>query len=671
MNAVAAPSPPKRKASYHSVRPVDASWISTSKELRVAVHTVIAVFLCTLIALLSTATVALATAPKADARYEQLHTRVKGANCLKVARRADCTVVYLNLGSPVQRLELLLDLEAPVQPGGEQLRIFSERMHKSQKMQCAPLVPPRRYEQQCTDVAMIAVNTTEEQQIGRVQFVYQNDKVELATGNAAALAGLDGTFRVVRGNTYWLTTTDLCFAPYEPESAETDDALPFQTNGLGHVTVASDALVAYAPTRALPVGEAAAAECNATMGSSVRLFPLAATNEQLVWLSLSDRFLYEYGSQVLEKRRRVVELGTACAALRPELAHVLDMYASDCGLAQQPCQTEPAVPFRRLATSRMRIDLGHDGNGTLRTEHTDSLKHIASLVSHEESLNSALGRLFVLLLTAAVVFLRGSQNAASSRYMFLHTIDVIRCRNQFAPNRDPLSFSSRHEKQEVATDAVISVAALAARCIVLVVSYHALVADDNATAVNLEVVGIAGSLVHLMLRYSLDWNLEREAPLTKLGGPMSVVDCTCAVLLLFSDAPLLATDNTKFSSIGRMLISVLASISVFTRCIFSAATVSVMAVSATNGARRDLSTHKTILSVSVLLWILEATTTAGNVALLFVRPAALSMARSTPGLTAPIHYATFFGLVCTSLPTFTKVALRVVEAECRVEEKKA
>ena len=667
MDATVAPPPPKRKAAYKSVDPVVTSWISTPKELRVAVQTVIVVFLFTLVALLGTATVALATAPKADTRYEQLETRVKGAQCLKVARRADYSVVYLNLGSPVQRLQLLLDLETPVQPGDEQLHVFSERMHKSQTMQCEPLVPPRSYEQQCTDVVMLSVNTTGEQQVGRVQFVYQNDNVELALGNVAAMAGLDGMFRLVWGTTYWLTTTDLCFAPYEPESAATDDALPFGTNGLGHLTVASDALVAYAPTRALPVGEAAAAECNASLGS-VRLFPIAATNERLVWLSLSDRFLYEYGSLVLEKRRSVVELGTACAALRPELGHVLDMYASDCGLAQQPCQTEPAVPFRRLATSRMRLDLDHHGSGTLRTEDTDSLAHIASLVSHEESLNSALGRLFLLLLTAAVVFLRGSQNAASSRYMFQHTIDVVRCRNQFAPNRDPLSFRSRHEKQEVATDAVISVAALVARFTVLVVSYHALIADDNATSVNLEVVGIAGSLLHLMLRYSLDWNLEREAPLTKLGGPMSVVDCTCAVLLLFSDAPLLAADNTKFSSIGRMLISVLASISVFTRCIFSAATVSVMAVSATNGARRDLSTHKTVLSVSVLLWIIETTTTAGNVALLFVRPAALSMARSTPGPTAPIHYAIFFGLVCTSLPTFTKVALRVVEAECKVKK---
>ena len=68
-------------------------------------------------------------------------------------------------------------------------------------------------------------------------------------------------------------------------------------------------------------------------------------------------------------------------------------------------------------------------------------------------------------------------------------------------------------------------------------------------------------------------DLNREAPLTKLGGPMSVVDCTSAVLLLFSDAPLLSADSSKFSSVGRILISILVSLAVFTRCAFSAETL--------------------------------------------------------------------------------------------------
>ena len=145
---------------------------------------------------------------------------------------------------------------------------------------------------------------------------------------------------------------------------------------------------------------------------------------------------------------------------------------------------------------------------------------------------------------------------------------------------------------------------------------------------------------------------------------MSVVDCTSAVLLLFADAPLLSADSSKFSSVGRILISILTSLAVFTRCAFSAATVSAMAVSATNGARKDLTTHKMVLNTAVFLWMMQAMISAGNVALLFVRPAAIAVVRSSLGPTAVFKYAIWIGLVAASLPTYTKVSLRALEEEC-------
>ena len=655
---------PPPTTEYKTVNIDASSWITTIREQQVASRTIVSVFAITFTFLLGAAVVALATAPQADVNFENLKDRISGANCLRVARRADYTVVFLNLGSPVQRLELLLELDRVVDADGENLQIFSERMHKSLTMKCQPLNPARDSEQECRDITMLAVNNSNTQRSGQTKFTFQNDRVEASRGNPAYTARLDGVFRLITGNTYWLTTTNLCFAPLEPESAASKEALPFLIDGGGLMSVQGSDLAEYSQTRDFTISKAAVAECNVSV-KYARLFPTSASNEQNTWLSLSDRFLYQYGSEILDKRRRVVELGNDCAALQPELAHVLNMYSSDCGLALQPCQTEPALTFRRLATSRMRFDIDLDGVGLLRTEKTDALLRVPSLVSHAESLNFALGRLFVLLLTAAVVFLRGSQNAASSRFMLQHTIDVIRCRKQFSNVHNPLILSSKHDRQEVATDAIISVTALVARIIVLSVSYTSLIADNNLTTVVLEFTGTIVSFLHLVLRYSLDWNLNKEAPLTKLGGPMSVVDSTSAVLLLFSDAPLLASDASKFASIGRMLISVLASIAVFTRCTFSSAMVSVMAVSATNGTRKDLTTHKAILSISVALWAIQATTSAGNVALLFVRPAAIAMARSTLGNTEVLQYAIFFGLVCSALPTFTKVALRVAEAECK------
>ena len=171
--------------------------------------------------------------------------------------------------------------------------------------------------------------------------------------------------------------------------------------------------------------------------------------------------------------------------------------------------------------------------------------------------------------------------------------------------------------------------------------------------------------MHFFLRYCLDINWRRDAPITTLGGPMSVIDVTSAVLMLFSDAPLLGSDGEKFASIGRLLIGLLISLSVCTRICFSAAMVATMAVSATNGNRKDLTCHKTTLVAATALWLAQAVATSGSLALLFVNPAAVALSRSQTGSTSVIKYAIYLGLVCTSLPTFTKVSLRAYQHECK------
>ena len=148
---------------------------------------------------------------------------------------------------------------------------------------------------------------------------------------------------------------------------------------------------------------------------------------------------------------------------------------------------------------------------------------------------------------------------------------------------------------------------------------------------------------------------------------MSVIDVTSAVLMLFSEPPLLGSDGSRFAAIGRLLIGLLISLSVCTRICFSAAMVSAMAISATNGNRKELVCHKVILSLASVLWLLQAVATSGSLALLFVNPAAIALARSQTGNTQVIKYTVYLGLVCTSLPTFTKVSLRVYQHECKNE----
>jgi hypothetical protein len=638
-------------------------WLWTTDEKRRAGNAIGYTFVATLGAILVSGVATLVNAPTSDAAFGAM----AGANCLRVARRADYAVVFLDMGTPLQRLKVLVDLGAVQSPGGEALSIFSPRMHKSESMRCKDLDPARPYAQACEDVVLVMADGSAQQSLSHTRFVFQNDQAAYSESNQAYLAGLDGVLTLLADSTYWVTTTHFCFAPLAaplpPAATQGNDAtLPF-TSEDGRLVATGGAISAF--------DEALAPDTlcdDALRDAPVRLFPLEAANEMAVWLGLSSAFLYEHGSDVLEKRRRVVEAGKDCSRLVPELEHVRDLYDSDCGLGLGVCTYSPSLPFRRLATRRMRLDVGalvarpggtFVANGTLVAEHTDALSNIASLKAYSEALNSALARLVVLLLMAAVVFIRGSQNATSPRWLLTHTMDTLLCRNKFAHGVTPQTVVLDHDRFEVVADALISIFAWVARVVVLHYSIKTLVADSHGEVVGFQIAGVTASAVHFLLRYCLRMNLKREAPISKLGGPMSVVDVTSAVLLLFSNSPLLSADDGRFDAIGRLLISVLVAIAVFTRVCFSAAMVASMAVSARNGGRRELHSHQGCLVVATLLWILQGVASAGSIALLFVNPAAMQVGRSQTGPIAGIKYAIFTGLLCTALPTFTKASLLV------------
>jgi hypothetical protein len=643
---------------YARVRPTRGSqYVYTPSEAHWAAWTIAFAFLGTLATIVLTGVVALATASRADINFAELDN---DAVCLRAGRRADAAIVYLDVGSPLQRLKLLLDLEAVVGPseGGASLSIFSTRLHKSLSMACRDLDPPLPYSQLCHDLVLVAPNgSMSDRVLVHTTFVYQNDHAAYAEQQPAALAGLDGTFRLTRGHTYWLTNTHLCFAPARPPPADTPALAVVVHEGAlvatQHDLLLYDARIAFD------------ARCNDTLrGERVRLFPAEAVNEASAWLSLSGRFLYEYGSAILDKRRAVVEAGKNCSAKLHELAHHLDIYHTDCGgLALGRCQLEASVPFRRLSDRRLRLDLDPDGAGTLISEPARSLRNLKQ--SYPRALSAAIARLLVLVLTAAVVFVRGSQNATSSRWLITNTLDTLLCRNAYSDAITPENAVSTYDQIDKWIDALISIAAWTARLVVLIFAAPSLVDDRQRAVVAFQALGTACSFLQFGLRYGLIVRKERVAPITTLGGPMSILDVTSAVLMLFADAPLLGTDGGNFATIGRLLIGLLISLAVCTRICFSAAMVASTAASATNGNRRDLKCHKTTLWVATAAWLLQGVATSGTLALLFVNPAAVSLVRSQTGSTSVVKYAIFLGLICASLPTFTKVSLRVLQDECK------
>jgi hypothetical protein len=644
------------------------SWVDSPNERKNAARVLSWSFALSFLAIVATGAFTLLSVPLADVDLDDLAEKVNGLNCLRVARRADYPVVFVSIGSPAQYLKLVLRLDHVVQPEEDSVFVFAERLHKSQTMQCEPFDPPIPFRERCSDVALLYNGTTVQSMV-HTRFTFSNDYVEQASEDRAALVGLDGYVHLVAGTSYFLTNTHLCFGTYEP--TEAPETLAFETDSNSKLRSKLEDIQNYEPTSEVPVTRANRDDCeNVTYSNDIEIFPADAISESTTWLTLSSNFLFEYGNSVIERRREAIEVGEACARERSDLSHIHALYRLDCDILYPNghCRTDPALPFRRLAQSRLRLDIDADGKGTLLADHTDALARIPYLVSYGEGLKLAFGRLLIMLLTAAVVFIRGNQNASSSSFMLKHVFDTIRCRKKISiTNTTDLSWAFAHDHFEIGVDVAITVVALISRVLVFGFVWRSLVADNHARVIAFELVGISASLAHILLRYVvLKCDLSREAPLTKLAGPMSICDVSAAVLLAFSDPPLLSTDDGRFAAVGRLLIAMLIAIQVFSRCAFAASMTALMAKTVVNDkvAYRDLKGYRTVLIVACALWILQGCACSASMCSLFVNPAAYTMTRLLEGDTSVYRFCIFFGLTAASLPTITKVALRTLEHEC-------
>lgn len=649
------------------------SWLADARNRRFASVATTATFLVAFGIVVATSTFTLVVAPRSDAAYEGLDQQhAESTQCVRVARRAHYTVAFVGIGSPVQYLSLLLRLDTTVDNDAESVDIFSSRLLKSISLVCneteaeTATVPHTT----CRDLAIV-YNGTEEQTYGQTHFGFSNDYVKSASGNRASMLDLDGEMFLVHGYTYWLTTTHLCWSPLGTSTpSEEADVLHFSKA----MTVQPNELLAFPPLRDTPAAAATSGPCENTSTPNAVLFPLDAALERSVWLVLGSSFLFEFDNKILDQRRHIIEIGANCSDLLDELQQVKSLYKIDClhALTHQ-CRDVPSVPYRRLAQHRLRFDVEADGSGELRAEKTPSLANIPQLSNFSAGLSAAFGRLIVMILTAAVVFVRGTQNASSSKYMLEHCLDVVHCR-QVIEDR-----ILKFKRWEVFTDCIITLVALASRVWVFFNIFSVLLAGTHGLVIFYQVFGIAASLVHVLLRYVfLEINLEMETPLTKLAGPMSIVDVSAAVLMSFAEPPLLATHDGRFAAVGRLLIGILISITVFSRCVFASSICALMASTVTNSPnyqRRNERGDKvgnqgfqSVLCFSAGLWIVQTVSISGTFAALFVQPAAFSLTRMITGDVAVFRFCILAGFLATGLPTINKVGLRTLEHACDTSE---
>eukprot|EP00966_Prymnesium_polylepis_P020467 471183-Prymnesium_polylepis.1 len=85
----------------------------------------------------------------------------------------------------------------------------------------------------------------------------------------------------------------------------------------------------------------------------------------------------------------------------------LVLYSAQCSNAGS-CQTEPSVPYRRLAarhTVHIQLPAGTD-NATIHVSAADTMSRLPALLSSESATLIAVAQLAILVLVAAVSFVR-------------------------------------------------------------------------------------------------------------------------------------------------------------------------------------------------------------------------------------------------------------------------
>ena len=141
-----------------------------------------------------------------------------------------------------------------------------------------------------------------------------------------------------------------------------------------------------------------------------------------------------------------------------------------------------------------------------------------------------------------------------------------------------------------------------------------------------------------------------ELPTSKLGGSTAIVDSTAAVMLSFSETPILVVSLGRFDPTARLLVGILISIIVVSRSAFSACCCGIL-LNAENPRRNpERASYVLILAFSGAAWVVQSLCLSVLMADLLVAPSAYSMSRSLVGSELPSRLLLFSALVCAGLP---------------------
>ena len=612
------------------------------------------------------------------AAEEAAGVRIPGdASCLRATRNADYTTIEVGVGTPATQMSLLLRLDSVLEANSSTsaMRLFSQEALESSTVSCSS-------SGECNDILLLShgVNSGFGFEVGRFEYTHP----ALESSVASRLSGVAGELRLREGNAYWLTATHFCWK--NSHAGPSPGGLQAGLSASRRMQASVEALAAYKETSNVPAAYYAPG-CDAVANAAiVELFPVSAGIESS-WLSITNGDMYNYEFDSVEERRLVAEVGVSCAANVSGMHGALSLYTLDC-TPYGACSSKPNVPFRRAAFFSVFLD-ARSATPRICLETMDTLRQLPRLAGATDAFWFSVGKLALIALCAAIVYVRSKKHTASSSWLFKHCMLSVtpagRRRTKGTPRPLPPPTSTTPYEDMV----IGGIAVLARMTTVIVRSVNGLVADGQARVVATEALGSLLSAVHWVLRYvvlvGLDNRGKRTAqrtgglvlksrlepteerlgdpPISKLGGSSAIVDSTAAVMLAFSETPMLVASAGKFDPTARLLVGILMSIIVVSRVAFSACCCGILLDEECHTKNKRGVRHVHILAWAGGSWVLQSLCLSVLVADTLVTPAAYSMSRSLVGSQLPSRVLLFIALACSGLPRLMQTLHNILDDE--------
>ena len=402
-------------------------------------------------------------------------------------------------------------------------------------------------------------------------------------------------------------------------------------------------------------------ECNTSL-AAVDIFPSIAASEA-AYLAVSDANIYEMEPEAVGIRRELVELGYTCASTLERYARDFDFYLFDCANSASSCDwTTPSLPFRRLATTSMRVHYLED-EAYWWFENDATLDNLPGFGNNAAATNIAVIKLFLLLLAAALVWMRSDRVTSSPHWLYRHCVETANGKVDSKGNYTSASAESLVE------DAIFGLIAVVSRLSVSIWRLGHLYADDQARVCYIEITAGCVSLASWIVRYwvikpnliqILGGTRDCRGPLARLGGSMAIVDATCAVILAFAEPPIYLDSIARFDNTARLLTGLLLAIVTLHRCLFGVAGNTIILEAHTVGFITSSTTYETIVVFAAAGWIVQAISVAIAIADLVASPMAFALTRNTIGPDGAVAPCLFLALVAASLPRLLGSAVKLV-----------